>query len=67
MQTSELPSVFLHQERKLSGSVLGALVHERHVGGIANTAFFPPTFVFRTVITKMSPVDVFLTEFWNEE
>lgn len=42
METYELPSVFLHQFWKSSGSVLGALVHELHVGGIAKTAFFPP-------------------------
>lgn len=66
METYELPSVFLHQERKLGGLVLGALVHERCAGGIAKTASPPPPqFVFRTVITKMLPVDVFLTEFWN--
>ena len=63
METYELPSVFLHRERKSGGSVLGALVHELHVGGIAKTGVFFLTFVFGTVITKMSPLDVFLTEF----
>lgn len=42
METYELPSVFLHQERKLGGLVLGALVHERCAGGIAKTASPPP-------------------------
>lgn len=40
METYELSSEFIHQERKSGGSVSGALVHQVHVGDIAKVALY---------------------------